>query len=572
MTNRKMFARVIRIKEKIMSKVVVKINQVAQKLGKSITDIAHETGLNRNTITALYHGKVDGIKFETITKFCDSYKLKLEDVLELVQESPIAHDATNVYKQEGEVIPFTSWSFGVQVADLDKKYFKNDYGVAYGYWRGAYMEAFWSIDNVTALAAEVYERFQRPHDLDGFFAEYLKAAEVFENYYLAHDEQAFNDLSERQMLDFFDSIRKAYVDFWRLSLFIDAFDSGFDQKKINEIAKRHDLSLEEVGLLTTPFEMTFNNDRLLELFELVAAFKRQKKYKTALSFVNNVPEAIYYRKKFGFYKSNYCYVKSISPEEQAREIEGWLADEGEFKKQFKELRRYSESRQAKIDELLRRKKLKENPLYFFQKLTFWREHRKKANLMGIHMLFSVLGYLEKSTGIKLEYLKFINLDEVEPVLRGSITQEILKNRCDNGMFATFNAGGYKMVTGKEAESLRSQLSEELGHGQDKILTGQVASQGYARGLARVILSQSDFAKFKEGEILVTSMTRPEYLPIMKMAAAFVTNEGGITCHAAIVARELGKPCIIGTKNATQLIKDGDLIEVRANHGTVRILQ
>lgn len=540
-------------------------------MGKSITDIAHETGLNRNTVTALYHGKVDGIKFETLTKFCDLYDLKLEDVLELVEESPIAHDSTNVYKQEGEVIPFTAWSFGIQVADLNRKYFKNDYGVAYGYWRGPYMEAFWSISNVNALAAEVYERFQRPQDMDGFFAEYLKTAKVFEDYYLAHDETAFSGVSEKEMLEFFSKIRKAYYDFWGLSLFIDAFDSGFDQKKINEIAKRHDFTLDEVGLLTTPFEMTFNNDRLLELFELVATFKKQKKHKTVSSFVANFPEAISYRKKFGYYKSNYCYVKSITPEEQAQEIENWLADEAEFKKQFKDLKNYSKSRQDRIGELLKKKRLKENPLYFFQKLTFWREHRKKANLMGIHLLFSVLGYLEKSTGIKMEYLKFINLDEVEPVLRGSITQEILKNRYENGMFATFNADGYKMVTGKEAESLRNQLNQEPGHGQDKILTGQVASQGYARGRARVILSQNDFSKFKEGEILVTSMTRPEYLPIMKMAAAFVTNEGGITCHAAIVARELGKPCIIGTRNATQIIKDGDLVEVRANHGTVRIL-
>ena len=128
-----------------------------------------------------------------------------------------------------------------------------------------------------------------------------------------------------------------------------------------------------------------------------------------------------------------------------------------------------------------------------------------------------------------------------------------------------------MVFGKEAESLKNQLNKDLGYDQNKILSGQVASQGYARGTAHVILSQKDFADFKEGEIIVTSMTRPEYLPIMKIAAAFVTNEGGITCHAAIVARELGKPCIIGTKNATQLIKTGDLIEVRANHGTVRIL-
>jgi pyruvate,water dikinase len=66
------------------------------------------------------------------------------------------------------------------------------------------------------------------------------------------------------------------------------------------------------------------------------------------------------------------------------------------------------------------------------------------------------------------------------------------------------------------------------------------------------------------------MTRPEYLPAMKKAAAFVTDEGGITCHAAIVAREMGKPCIIGTKVATKVLKNGDLVEVKGNHGVVLI--
>jgi len=68
------------------------------------------------------------------------------------------------------------------------------------------------------------------------------------------------------------------------------------------------------------------------------------------------------------------------------------------------------------------------------------------------------------------------------------------------------------------------------------------------------------------------MTRPEYTGIMKKAKAIVTDEGGITCHAAIVAREMKKPCIIGTKVATQVLHDGDLVEVDADRGVVKILK
>ena len=78
--------------------------------------------------------------------------------------------------------------------------------------------------------------------------------------------------------------------------------------------------------------------------------------------------------------------------------------------------------------------------------------------------------------------------------------------------------------------------------------------------------------FAVGEILVASMTRIEFVPLMKRALVIITDEGGIACHAAIVSRELGVPCIIGTKIATQVLHDGDLVEVDADHGVVRIVE
>ena len=67
------------------------------------------------------------------------------------------------------------------------------------------------------------------------------------------------------------------------------------------------------------------------------------------------------------------------------------------------------------------------------------------------------------------------------------------------------------------------------------------------------------------------MTRPEFVPAMQKAAAIVTDEGGLTCHAAIISREMRKPCVIATKNATKVLKDGMLVEVNADHSAVRIL-
>ena len=85
-------------------------------------------------------------------------------------------------------------------------------------------------------------------------------------------------------------------------------------------------------------------------------------------------------------------------------------------------------------------------------------------------------------------------------------------------------------------------------------------------------TEKESSKFNKGDVLVTGMTRPEFVPLMKKSSAIITNEGGITCHAAIISRELGKPCIIGTKIATKVLHDGDLVEVDADNGVVRILE
>ncbi|MBI5222055.1 MAG: hypothetical protein HY980_00980 [Candidatus Magasanikbacteria bacterium] len=101
------------------------------------------------------------------------------------------------------------------------------------------------------------------------------------------------------------------------------------------------------------------------------------------------------------------------------------------------------------------------------------------------------------------------------------------------------------------------------------IRGVITWKGKASGRVRVVFSPTEAHLVKQGEILVTNMTVPAYLLAMKKAAAFVTDEGGITCHAAIIAREMKKPCIIGAKIATQVLKDGDLVEVDAEKGVVR---
>jgi len=104
-----------------------------------------------------------------------------------------------------------------------------------------------------------------------------------------------------------------------------------------------------------------------------------------------------------------------------------------------------------------------------------------------------------------------------------------------------------------------------------IIKGQTAFKGSVKGKIKIIMNKSDFKNFKDKEMLVTPMTTPDFVPLMKRCSAIITDEGGITCHAAIVSREMKKPCVIGTKNATQVLKNGMEIEVSADKGIIQIL-
>ncbi|MFT4303057.1 MAG: PEP-utilizing enzyme [Candidatus Woesearchaeota archaeon] len=104
---------------------------------------------------------------------------------------------------------------------------------------------------------------------------------------------------------------------------------------------------------------------------------------------------------------------------------------------------------------------------------------------------------------------------------------------------------------------------------NNVIKGSCAFHGKVKGIVKVINVPSDMRKMKNNDIIVSHQTNPDLLPAMKKAAAFITDIGGITCHAAIVSRELKKPCIVGTKIATKVFKDDDIVEVDANKGIVK---
>lgn len=128
----------------------------------------------------------------------------------------------------------------------------------------------------------------------------------------------------------------------------------------------------------------------------------------------------------------------------------------------------------------------------------------------------------------------------------------------------------KIITGRK---LSQAVKTYVGKVEDaEVITGQVANQGKVTGRVKVIFVPAEISKVKKGDILVTTETTPDFMLAIYKAKALITDIGGISSHAAIVSREFNIPCIIGTKIATQVLKDGDLVEVDANQGIIRRLE
>lgn len=167
-----------------------------------------------------------------------------------------------------------------------------------------------------------------------------------------------------------------------------------------------------------------------------------------------------------------------------------------------------------------------------------------------------------------QFVGMLSLEEIRSEKFPSL--QTLRKR-DTGFFYTDN----KLFVGVSREvvegSCNIKLEQVVVEKDSSSIKGQVGYKGVVRGVVRRVMGHGDIDKIRAGEVLVSPMTMPDFLPAMRKAVAFVTDEGGITCHAAIAAREMKKPCVIGTRVATQLLQNGDTVEVDANTGQVRIL-
>jgi len=203
---------------------------------------------------------------------------------------------------------------------------------------------------------------------------------------------------------------------------------------------------------------------------------------------------------------------------------------------------------------------------------YWQDERKGHIFKTNHYIKLFLTEFSRRYILPLSHLEQYWCWELPDLFDGKKVSELgMKNRLrQQAGYMVAEEERNVVITSKEFDvKIRPILQTKVDNNVNEI-GGMCVSvgSGIVRGKVKILMGHRDFDKMQNGDILVAPMTSPEYIVALRKAAAIVTDAGGMTCHAAIVSRELGVPCIVGTKIATKVLKDGDAVEVNANLGLV----
>lgn len=215
-------------------------------------------------------------------------------------------------------------------------------------------------------------------------------------------------------------------------------------------------------------------------------------------------------------------------------------------------------------------------LFVYVQLATYLMDLKKGIFTKSHSLFiPFINELARRFSTTAVFMRLYTYNEIRQALLNNkvLSPETLQQRYAQSVCVWDLKGDTSFISQNQVQwFIKNTVEVNTELTQGKKVYGTAVSLGKHIGRAKIVNSSAHVYKVEKGDVLIAPMTSPDYVVGMRKAGAIVTNEGGFTCHAAIVSRELRVPCIVGTKNATKVFRDGDLLEVNAQHGSITLLE
>tara|TARA_Y100000310_G_scaffold345831_1_gene470790 strand:+ start:13193 stop:14698 length:1506 start_codon:yes stop_codon:yes gene_type:complete len=479
------------------------------------------------------------------------------------------------YRQRFDGCPY----FLHMIAEAEIAYHKDRkkngaFTVHYSYFQNGRGDWYIAMGDIEQVTKYVIDQSKGKSDISKEYLKLWKKDEkAFYDYCYSIDGIDIPGLSDDALMELHNDFMEITLKRFSSSSLIDGFALGTDELIANQIQKVYDKSdlkntlkfTEVFSTLTAPVDISFINEAEVELLKVGVKIKDLDSEEATLLLEKH-------QKNNYWILNNYVRSTVLDVAYFKKELKAIFESKIDIHQEIKKIEETPQENKKKKQKLMKKLSLDEDLkklIVISEDFTKWQDDRKRATYWATHYFSIILAEIAKRVGITLGEIKFMSCREVSKLFEEKPDQKELQARIKNCMYF-WDTAGLEAVSGKEAEKVKEEILGSLDLSDVDDFRGLTASPGKATGTVKVLKSATEIDKIEKGDVLVAVMTRPDYIPAMKKAAAIVTDEGGVTCHAAIVSRELGIPCVIATKIATQALKDGMQVEVNADHGIVNI--
>ena len=419
-------------------------------------------------------------------------------------------------------------------------------------------EEFFSEAGASFTARNIFNDTNKQH----YFSLWTMRTERLLEVLSTLDKTDLSTLSAKELDEFFVLFSAVYYEWWELAISIELVTTflepylGKNLKQCTELVDERDFS-KAFAVLTAPRLLTFYRREQRDLLNIQALP------------TNEQDEALKtHQQQYHWIYNSYLEANELSVDyfrEQLAEM-----NYEDATRILQEIDTYERSIADEKDQLIAALHLDDlkEVITLIETFATLQDDRKMYNFMANAHLERFASAFSEHTGLKTEDIKLFLPAELHSGVRTAF------NRRQEGTAIHASSSGLVYHDGAEAQKVISRFTD-IQEVRGSTLHGALASSGdlhYFRGIAKVVYTIDEIDKINEGDVLVTTMTSPDFVIGMKKAGAIVTDVGGMLSHAAIVARELKVPCVVGTNDATKMIKDGDVVELHCWRGRIKILR
>lgn len=428
-----------------------------------------------------------------------------------------------------------------------------------------YLHWYYNEEDMTRLRKQFVEKLAEKGFLEKFEKEWRDYVAIFDEKCKKIDNTALADLSDEELLILYKELYDAYVKEYSLAMaLLESFSMQVDvffRPMLEKVLEGKNKDFNEVyTLLLSPIDESFINQEFKSRLNIIKAIKNNQD-------PSNLLEE--HAKKYHWTENNYAKVRILKAEHFREKLDKEIKLGIDPDKELEKINSGFENTKIKKQELIKELELDHEMLSIIkatERFAIMQDDRKKCVLISNYyqkLFINEIGRRVHLNEIEMNYTIYHELKDI-------LNKKFDKNTFVQRRKATLcieTLSGFELFEGDTAlEVFNEVFNPEI---EDKEVKGTCASTGKVKGIVKIVKKTHDLASVDKGDILVASMTRPEMVVAMEKSAGIITDEGGVTCHAAVVSRELGIPCIIGTKIATTVLKNGDYVELDADNGVVR---